>query len=151
MDKEPFSANGIHTQKSCLFKVDDTCWCKKRGSVIILSHSSGKIEKHSISDSLVINFDQTPSTFFSVARTILAKRNTKQVYVKGGNDNRAITAIFAVEGQLLRMQLIYGGKANHSLQNFKFLKEFLLSVNPMHYRNETESMKFINEILVPCI
>ena len=60
-----------------------------------------KNEKHSIPDLIVINFDQTPSKFVPVASTTLAKRNTKQVYVKGSNDKRSITATFAVtlEGQ----------------------------------------------------
>ena len=66
---------------------------------------------------------------------------------------RAITATFTVtlEGQFLGRQLIYGGKTNQNLPDFKFPKEFSITVDPKHYSNETESIKFISEILVPYI
>ena len=40
---------------------------KKQAELLFYHTVVEKIEKHSISDALVINFDQTPSTFFSVA------------------------------------------------------------------------------------
>ena len=81
MSEEPFSTNRIHTQKSYFFKYDDTCWCKKEAELLFHHAIVEKIENHSIPDSLVINFDQTPSKFVPVARITLAKRSTRQVYV----------------------------------------------------------------------
>ena len=91
---------------------------------LLFRHAIVEKFKHTILDSPVINFDKTPSKFVPVVSTTLAKRNTKQVYVKGSNDKRAITVTFTVtlEDQFLAMKLIYGGKTNQSLPNFKFLK-----------------------------
>lgn len=81
MSEEPFSTNRIHTQKSYFFKYDDTCWFKKEAELLFHHAIVEKIENQSIPDSLVINFDQTPSKFVPVASTTLAKRSTRQVYV----------------------------------------------------------------------
>ena len=85
-----------------------------------------------------------------VSTTALAKRNSKQVRIKGSYDERAITATFTITlgGKLLGMQLIYGGKTVQSLSRFKFPQEFSLSVNKKHYSNEVESIKLIEEIIL---
>ena len=49
------------------------------------------------------------------------------------------------------MQLIYGGKTNQSLPKYKFPASFSLSVNPTHYSNSEESIKFLNEIILPYV
>lgn len=71
-----------------------------------------------------------------VASTTLANLNTKQVYEKDSNDKRTITTTLTVKlkDPFLGVQLIYGGKTNQGLPDFK-----------------TESIKFINEILVTYI
>ena len=48
-------------------------------------------------------------------------------------------------------QLIYGGKTKQSLPRFKFPDSFSLSVNPTHCSNEEESIKFIENIIVPYV
>ena len=45
------------------------------------------------------------------------------------------------------MQLTYGGKTKKSLQ--KFLDSFSLSANEKQFSNTQESLKFIEEIIVP--
>lgn len=47
------------------------------------------------------------------------------------------------------IQLIYGGKTDQSLPRFKIPQGFSTSVNPTHYSNTEESLKLIEEILVP--
>ena len=51
------------------------------------------------------------------------------------------------------MQLIYGGKTNQqtSLPRPKFPKLFSLSVNKKHYRNTLESIKIIDEVIIPYV
>ena len=100
---------------------------------------------------MILNFDQTPCKYVLVPTTTLAKRNSKQVAIKGINDKRAITATFTItlDGNLLGMQLIYCGKTNQSLPRYQFPKEFSLSVNLKHYSNENESLKLIDEIILP--
>ena len=41
------------------------------------------------------------------------------------------------------------GKTTQSLTKYEFPKSFSLSVSPTHYSNSQESIKFIEEILVP--
>ena len=49
------------------------------------------------------------------------------------------------------MQLIYGGKIKQSLPSFKFPDGFSLSCNPKHFSNAMESIKLINEIIMPYV
>ena len=49
------------------------------------------------------------------------------------------------------MHLIYGGKTNQSLPRYQFAKDFSLSVNPKHYSNKKESLKLIDEIVLPYV
>ena len=69
------------------------------------------------------------------------------------DDKRLITGTFAItlSGSFLPMQLIYGGKTSKSLPRVKFPDTFTLSVNPKHYSNETESIKFFEEVIIPYI
>ena len=49
------------------------------------------------------------------------------------------------------MQLIYGGKTKQSLSRFKFPDGFSLSCNPKHFSNAMESIKLVNEIIIPYV
>ena len=104
-----------------------------------------KVEKYDIPDSLIVNFDQTPSKYVPVASATLAKQNSKQVSIKGSDDKRSITATFTItmDGKFLGMQLIYGGKTNQSLPRYQFPKNF--------YSNEKESLKLFDEIILPYV
>ena len=112
-----------------------------------------KVERYDIPDSLILNFDQTPSKYVPVASTTLATRNSKQVCIKGSDDKRSITATFTItmDGKFLGLQLIYGGKTNQSLPRYQFPTDFSLSVNPKRYRNEKKSLKLIDEIILPYV
>ena len=47
------------------------------------------------------------------------------------------------------MQLIYGGKTDRSIPTIDFPDNFSLSANPKHYSNEEESLKVLNDIVIP--
>ena len=49
------------------------------------------------------------------------------------------------------MQLIYGGKTAQSFPKFKFPKSFSLSANPKHFSNINESLKLLDEIIIPYV
>ena len=49
------------------------------------------------------------------------------------------------------MQLIYGGKTTQSLPRYSFPDGFSLSVNEKHFSNTKESVKFLEEIIIPCV
>ena len=81
----------------------------KKETQLLFNHSIvKKVNDKSIPESLILNFDQTPSKFVPVASTTLAEHNSKQVVIKGSDDKRAITETFTVtlDGQFLGMQLI---------------------------------------------
>ena len=46
-----------------------------------------KVKRHKIPDALILNLDQTPSKYVTVAQTTLAKKNSKSVAISGRTDN----------------------------------------------------------------
>ena len=127
-------------QKGTTFKVALPHGICKENELLFHYQIVEKVERYDIPDSLILNFDQTPSKYVPVAFKTLAKRNSKQVYIKGTDDKRSITATFTItmDGRFLGLQLIYGGETNQSLPRHQFPKDFSLSVNPKHYINEKE-------------
>ena len=49
------------------------------------------------------------------------------------------------------MQLIYEDKTNQSIRRVVFPEGFSRSVNPKHFSNIEESLKFLNEIIIPYV
>ena len=49
------------------------------------------------------------------------------------------------------MQLMYVGKTERNLPRHNFPKNFSLSENPKHFSNINESLKLIDEIILPHI
>ena len=95
---------------------------RKENELLFYHQIVEKVERYDIPDSLILNFDQTPSKYVPAASTTLAKRNSKQVCIKGSDDKRSVTANFTItiDGKFLRLQLIYGGKTNQSLPGINF-------------------------------
>ena len=83
----------------------------------------------------------------------MAQKGSTNVTLVGSSDKKSITATFAVSlsGIFLPPQLIYGGKTNQSLPKYKFPASFSLSVNPTHYSNTDESIKYLKEIIIPYV
>ena len=83
----------------------------------------------------------------------VAKQNCKFVSIAGLSDKRIITGTFTItlNGHFVPMQLIYGGETKQSLPRFKFPDGFSLSCNPKHFSNAMESIKLINEIIIPYV
>ena len=49
------------------------------------------------------------------------------------------------------MQILCSGKTNQGLSRFKFPEPFSLSVNLKHYSNTPESIKIIDEVIIPYV
>ena len=111
------------------------------------------MEKYHIPPSLIINFDQTPSKYVQISSNTMEKKGTQKVPISGIDDKRSITTIFSItiENKFLPMQLIYTGKMSQSLPKIQFPNGFSLSSNLKHYSNETESLKFFKEIILPYV
>ena len=113
-----------------------------------------KMTLYSIPPELVLNADQTPSSYVSVGKMTMAAKGVKSVPVQGLTDKRNITLTFVVtfKGDFLPMQVIYGGKTKASLpRGFVFPKGFSLSQNPKHWSNEKETLKLIQEVVNPYV
>ena len=112
-----------------------------------------KIKDNDILPSLVLNLDQMPSKYIPVLNKTMAPKGSKTVRIKGSTEKRMITATFTtiLDGHFLPVQLIYGGKTSKSLPRVNFPKSFSLSANPKHYSNEQESIKVLEEIIIPYV
>ena len=62
-----------------------------------------------------------------------------------------MTLCETLDGQILLFQLIYTWKTKRSLPSVKFPRGFCLSYNSKHWSNESETLKLIDEVLVPHI
>ena len=100
-----------------------------------------------------MNLDQTPLKFVPVSHHTLAKKGTKSVAIAGSSDKRSITGTFTITlgGKFLPLQLIYGGKTKQGLPRFKFPQSFSLSTSPKHFSSTEESLKIINEVILPYV
>ena len=99
---------------------------------------------------MIINIDQTPSSYVSVGRLTMARQVSQSFPIKGLTDKRNIALTFSVtlSGLFLPIQVIYGGKTTASQpKGFIFPKEFCISQNPKHWSNESETFKLIDLIL----
>ena len=112
------------------------------------------VEQYSIPFELILNADQTPSSYVSVGKMTMAKRGEKSVPIKGLTDKRNITLTFAVTftGDFLPMQIIYGGKTDRSQpRGVVFPKGFHVTQNEKHWSNETETVNFIEQVIDPYV
>ena len=113
-----------------------------------------KMKRFKIPPELVLNADQTPSSYISVGKTTMARQGSKSVAIKGLTDKRNITLtlVISLAGGFLPLQIIYGGKTVASQPHgFNFPKGFCVSQNPNHWSNEQETMKLIENIITPYI
>lgn len=119
-----------------------------------LQDIDSKIKKYVIPPELVLNSDQTPSSYVSVGKLTMAQKGSTAIPIKGVSDKRAITLNFVVTlaNDFLPMQVIYTGKTKASQpRDFKFPPEFCVTQNPRHWSNEIESLKLINEVILSYI
>ena len=111
------------------------------------------VEKYEIPHSSTKNLDQTPLKYIHAMNHTMAKENSKSGSIAESSDKRSITGTFTItlNGHFLPMQLIYAGKTKQSLPRFKFPDGFSLSCNPKHFGNAMESIKLINEVIIPYV
>ena len=111
------------------------------------------MENNNIPKSMVINLDQTPSKYLPGCNKTLALKRIKSDSVAGSTDKGTITATFNItmDGKFLPMQIIYGGKTSKSIPPVSFPDSFLVSGNKKHCRNEKESLKMLEHIIIPYV
>ena len=60
----------------------------KEAQLLFTHDIVSKVDKYNISDSLIINIDQTPTKYVPISRSTLAKKNSEDVAIKGSSDKR---------------------------------------------------------------
>ena len=122
-------------------------------SVLRFHHKiSSTVRMFNIPDSLVITIDQTPSRYMEVTKMTMASKNSKRVAIANSSDKRAITITLGISlsGDMLPYQLIYSGKTTRCLPDRSLFPDaFLLSYNPNHWSNETETRNLLNKVIDP--
>ena len=124
---------------------------KKEAELLYINDIVNLIEIHNIPESMVFNQDQTPLKYIPCGNTTLAHKSSGTVPIKGISDKRMITGTFTIslDGKFLPMQLNYGGKTDRSIPKVDFPKEFSLRANPKHFSNEEQSLKLLQDIIIP--
>ena len=111
------------------------------------------VEEHKIPSSFIKNFDQTPLKYAPVSNSNLAKKRSKHVPISGGAFKKSITATFGIaySNKFLPMQLICKGKTRRSFPLGNFPPSCLLSTNMKYFINTQESMKLLDQIIIPYV
>ena len=119
----------------------------------LLYEITDKVLQHNIPDELIINVDQTPPKFVATGNITMAAKREKHISRSGVTDKKAInvTLCESIDGCMLTLQLICTGKTEKSLPNFTFPDGFCLAFNEKRWSNETETIRLIEEVLVPYI
>ena len=143
-----FSRRAVTTSRLIITR---SLWTEVRSQYLF--ETIDKALTYDIPDELIINVDQTPSKFVATDNVTMAAKGEKHISRAGASDKRAITVTLAEtsDGEILPFQLIYTGKTKRSLPSVKFSKGFCLAYNPKHWSNETETLRLIDEVLVPYI
>ena len=119
-----------------------------------LTDISRAITQHKIPPELVLNANQTPSSYVSVGRMTMASKNSPSVPIKGLPDkmNVMLTFFISLWGEFSPMQIIYQGKTSRSQPvGFKFPNGFAVSQNEKHYSNEAETLSPIDKVIKPFV
>ena len=100
-----------------------------------------------------MNFDQTPFKYALASSHTLTEKGSKHVNIAGFTYRQATAAILDIifANNFLPMELIYGGKTARSFLRFRFPDSFSLSANPKHFSNTEESLKLLDEIVIPYV
>ena len=111
------------------------------------------VEFENIPLDLIFNWDQTGLNFVPVSKWTMEKEGAKRVEIKGFDDKRQLTAVFAatISGKLLPMQLIYQGKTNQCHPKVKFPNKWHITHSPNHWSNETTMVNYITKIIIPYV
>ena len=100
-----------------------------------------KVDQWNIPPELVLNSDQTPSSYASVGKSTMAVSGASSVPIKGLTDKRCITLNFVVTlaNDFIPIQVIYSGKRKASLpRGFSFPPGFCVAQNPKRSGNVTQ-------------
>ena len=120
----------------------------KNEAALILHHQTvNLVKKYQIPSSILLNIDQTFLKYASVSNQTMAKNGSKYIAIVHHNCNIWNN----IRRPFLTIELIYGGKNLQSLPRFEFPKAFPLSANEKYFSNTKESLKFLDEFIIPYV
>ena len=102
---------------------------------------------------LIFNWDQTGINLVPTALWTMDKKGNKRVPIQGHQDKRQITAVMcgSLVGELLPLQLIYGGKTRRCHPAYQFPGNWVITHTENHWSNESTMLEYIKEIIVPFV
>ena len=112
----------------------------------------GVVEMADIPDDMIINWDHTAMKIVPSCSWTMEKRGTKRVEIKGIDDKRQITALFActLSGQFLPIQLIYQGTtARCQSKGVAFPSDWHITCTKNHWSTEETMMAYLDSIIIP--
>ena len=98
---------------------------------------------------LVLKIDQTTLSYVSPGQYTFSFKGSKNISIKGGDDRRQITGIFAVssKGKFLPIQSIYTGTKPHSLRKCDFPVLLSVGFTKNHWSNTDKSIEIFEQFL----
>ena len=102
---------------------------------------------------LIIDFDQTALNYVLSASWTMEKEGTSRVEVVAKDDKQQITAVFSgsMSGDFSPPQLIYEGKTEQCLLQYKFPSSWHTTHTDNHWSNEITMTQYVEMIIVPYI
>lgn len=143
-------------------------WCKRHATTgklplptafvaeqkLRMAHSVAcHITEHDIPEELVLNWDQTNLKYIPTGQWTMEQHGAKKVAIAGMDDKRSITALVtcSAAGEMLPMQLIYGGKTPQCHPTAPLPEGTHVTQNPTHYSTEKTMLEFLENIIQPYI
>ena len=101
---------------------------KREAELLYITDIVNLIETHNIPESMVLNLDQMPLKYVPCGNTTLAQKSSSTVPIRGVSDKRMTTGTFTIslDGKVLPMQLIYGGKTDRSIPKSRFSERIII-------------------------
>lgn len=102
---------------------------------------------------LILNWDHTGISIVPGSAWTMELKGSKRVEIVGISDKRQITAVIcgSMAGELLPFQLIYQGKTNACLPQYKFPDGWHITCTPNHWSNEVKTKEYIEKIILPYV
>ena len=120
-----------------------------KGAKLLYQHQILRyVEEYSVSPSIILSFNQH---LWRMLQSLV--KGSKHVAITGSLFKQATTVTFGItcETKFLLIQLMNGARSKRSILWVKFPGSFWLSANWKHFSNTLESLKLLDEIVIPYI
>ena len=109
------------------------------------------VQMDEVSAQLIINWDQTGINYVPASNWTVEQVGSNRIeIIIGKDDKRQLTVVFgcSMAGDFLPPQLVYQGKANRCLPQYKFPAGWEITFTENHWSNEETTRRYIINILL---